>query len=297
MLATLVHEPFDRPGWVYEEKYDGVRLLAYKEGTRVHLLSRNDIERTATYSDVAQAIRRLPARTLLLDGEVVAFDRRGVSRFQLLQKGTAPRAYEIFDCLYGDGRDLRRAPLTERRKMLEQALTDGDILRCARRLGKDGLEAYRLARRRGLEGIIAKDPHAPYEEKRSDKWLKVKVRQEEEFVIGGYTAPRGARTKFGALLLGAYDARGRLRYVGKVGTGFTQSTLDVLYKKLKPLVRATPAFIDAPRARDAAYVSPRLVAQIGFEEWTDDWKLRQPAYLGLREDKKPGEVVHPEALP
>jgi bifunctional non-homologous end joining protein LigD len=297
MLATLVHEPFDRPGWVYEEKYDGFRLLAYKEGSRVHLLSRNDHDRTATYPDVAQAVGRLPARTLLLDGEVVAFDRRGVSRFQLLQQGTAPRAYEVFDCLYENGRDLRRAPLTARRDALEQAVPDGDILHCARRLAANGLAAYRLARRRGLEGVIAKDERSPYEEKRSNKWLKVKVRQEDEFVIGGYTAPRGARTKFGALLLGAYDVKGRLRYVGKVGTGFTRHTLDSLYAKLKPSVRATAPFIDPPRERDATYVAPQLVAEIAYEEWTADWKLRQPAFLGLRDDKKPTDVLHPEAMP
>ncbi|HLW47860.1 MAG TPA: non-homologous end-joining DNA ligase [bacterium] len=297
MLATLVPEPFHRPGWVYEEKYDGFRILAYKEGPRVRLLSRNDNDRTATYSDIAQGVSRLVPRTLLLDGEIVAFDRRGVSRFQLLQKGTAPRAYAVFDCLYDNGRDLRRAPLTARRRALEKTVPDDGIVRRARRLEMTGLEAYRYARRRGLEGIIAKDEQSAYEEKRSSKWLKVKVRHEEEFVIGGYTAPRGARTKFGALLLGAYDAHGRLRYVGKVGTGFTRQTLDSLYSKLTPLVRSTPAFIDPPRERDAVYVTPRLVAQIAFEEWTADWKLRQPAFLGLRDDKKASEVVHPEAVP
>ena len=297
MLATLVHEPFHRPGWIYEEKYDGYRILAYKEGGRVRLVSRNAKDRTGTYGDVADAVRALPSRTLLLDGEVVAFDRRGVSRFQLLQQGQIGPAYAVFDCLYANGRDLRREPLATRRRMLESALTDRAPLRLARRLAGDGLAAYRLAKRRGLEGLIAKDADAPYVEGRSGKWLKVKVRQEEELVIGGYTAPSGARSRFGALLLGAYDGNGKLRYVGKVGTGFTEQSLESLYRRFRPLIRETPPFADPPRARDVTYLAPRLVAQIAFEEWTADWKLRQPAFLGLRDDKKPEEVSLPEAPP
>lgn len=295
MLATLVHEPFHRPGWIYEEKYDGYRILAYKEGTRVQLLSRNANDRTETYGDVADAVRALSSRTLLLDGEVVAFDRRGISRFQLLQQGHAPREYAVFDCLYRDGRDLRREPLTARWRALEAAVQERTALRVARRLAANGLTAYRLAKRKGLEGIIAKDEEAPYIEGRSGKWLKVKVRQEEEFVIGGYTAPEGARTRFGALLLGVHDGQGKLRYVGKVGTGFTQQSLDSLYRKFQPLVRERSPFADPPRDRGVTYLSPRLVAQIAFEEWTADWRLRQPAFLGLRDDKKPEEVVLPNA--
>jgi len=297
MLATLVHEPFHRPGWVYEEKYDGIRILAYKEGARVRLMSRNANDRTATYGDVAAAVRALPSQTLLLDGEIVAFDRRGVSRFQLLQQGQMRPAYAVFDCLYIDGRDLRREPLTTRRRALERALTDRDPLRLARRLAGDGLAAYRLAERRGLEGLIAKDAQAPYVEGRSGTWLKVKVRQEDEFVIGGFTAPGGARTRFGALLLGAYGGNGKLRYVGKVGTGFTAQSLDSLYRTFRPLIRETSPFADPPRGRGVTHLAPRLVAQVAFEEWTADWKLRQPAFLGLRDDKKPEEVILPGTPP
>ncbi len=297
MLATLVHEPFHRPGWIYEEKYDGYRILAYKVGARVRLLSRNMKDRTSTYGDVAEAVRALPSRTLLLDGEVVAFDRRGVSRFQLLQQGQARPAYAVFDCLYQDGRDLRREPLAARRRALESALRTRGPLRLARRLASNGLAAYRLAKRRGFEGIIAKDLGAPYVQGRSGEWLKVKVRQEEEFVIGGYTAPGGARTRFGALLLGAHDRHGELRFVGKVGTGFTGQSLDSLYRTFQPLIRKTSPFVDPPRARGVTHLSPRLVAQVAFEEWTADWKLRQPAFLGLRNDKKPAEVILPAARP
>lgn len=295
MLATLVRDPFDRPGWIYEEKYDGYRILAYKEGDRVRLLSRNAKDRTQTYPDVAEAVRALRSETLLLDGEVVAFDRHRVSRFQLLQQGQAPAVYVVFDCLYKDGRDLRREPLSARRRALEAAAADRGPLRLARRLGTNGLAAYHLARRRGFEGLVAKDLSAPYVQARSREWLKVKVRQEDEFVIGGYTAPVGSRQRFGALLLGAHDRGGKLRYVGKVGTGFTGQSLGSLYRAFQPLVRETSPFTNPPRERGVTHLSPRFVAQIAYEEWTDDRKLRQPAFLGLRDDKKPAEVVLPEA--
>ncbi|HEV8611465.1 MAG TPA: non-homologous end-joining DNA ligase [Thermoanaerobaculia bacterium] len=293
MLATLVQEPFHYPGWVYEEKYDGYRILAYKEGDRVKLLSRNAKDRTGTFSDVARALERLRERTLLLDGEVAAFDRNLVSRFQLLQRGDVPYVYAVFDCLYRNGRDLRNEQLSVRRDLLEEAIGDTDHLVAARRLHSNGFKAYEQAKRRGYEGVVGKDASAPYIEGRSRKWLKVKVHQEEEFVIGGYTPPAGSRPYLGALLLGAYSGSD-LRYVGKVGTGFTQKTLATLYKKFQPLVRKTPPFVDPPRERGAVWLAPKLVAQIRFQEWTHDWKLRQPVFLGLRDDKSPDEVIFPE---
>jgi bifunctional non-homologous end joining protein LigD len=296
MLATLVREPFQRPGWVYEEKYDGYRILAYKEGPRVRLLSRNDKDRTEAFRDIADAVAGLPARTLLLDGEVVAFDRRRISRFQLLQQGEAPRSYVVFDCLYRDGRDLRREPLPVRREALEAVVGPRGTVHLARRLAANGLTAYRIAKERGFEGIIAKDAAAPYIEDRSNRWLKVKVRREDEFVIGGYTAPRGAREKFGALLLGAYGRGGRLHYVGKVGTGFTSQTLTSLHKAFRPLVRSSPPFADPPRERGATYLAPRLVAEIAYEELTADGRLRQPAFLGLRDDKDARDVTLPRPV-
>ncbi|HKX16872.1 MAG TPA: non-homologous end-joining DNA ligase [bacterium] len=295
MLATLVRDPFDRPGWVYEEKYDGYRILAYKEGSRVRLLSRNDNDRTEAFDDVARAVRELPGCALLLDGEVAAFDRRGVSRFQLLQQGAGHRSYMVFDCLYQDGRDLRTAPLPIRRAAVEAVVGTRGVVRRARRLASNGLAAYGAAKGRGFEGIIAKDSSAPYVEGRSNKWLKVKIRKEDEFVIGGYTPPRGAREKFGALLLGAHDDRGRLVYVGKVGTGFTAGALADLHRKFQSLVRHTPPFENPPRERDATYLVPRLVAEIAYEELTADRKLRQPSFLGLRDDKDAGDVTLPEA--
>lgn len=296
MLATLVDKPFHRPGWVYEEKYDGYRILAYKEEKRVTLLSRNGKDRTESFADVAKAVATLRDRTLLLDGEAVAFDRRLVSRFQLLQQGEVPVVFAAFDCLYRNGRDLREKPLWTRRGILETAIGETDRLFASRRLGPDGLEAFRLAQKKGFEGMVAKNGASVYVERRSREWLKVKVNQEEEFVIGGYTAPAGTRTHFGALLLGAYRGAD-LRYVGSVGTGYTQKTLASLHRGFQPLVRKTPPFADPPRIKGATWLAPKLVAQVAFHEWTDEAKLRQPVFLGLRDDKRPGEVVLPEQFP
>jgi bifunctional non-homologous end joining protein LigD len=293
MLATLVAKPFDRDGWVCEEKYDGYRILAYKEGPKVTLLSRNAKDRTSAFADVAAAVGALEDSTLLLDGEVVAFDSRGISRFQLLQQGNAPQAYAVFDCLYRNGRDLRHEPLSIRRRELEAAIHKSTKrLFVGRRLAGDGISAFREAKRKELEGLIAKDDSSPYEERRSRKWLKVKVHQEEEFVIGGFTAPRGSRQHLGALLLGAYRSKD-FHFVGKVGTGFSEQTLKSLAKLLRTLIRKDSAFVDPPREKNTTWLEPRLVAQIAFEEWTADRKLRQPVFLGLRDDKAPRECVLP----
>jgi bifunctional non-homologous end joining protein LigD len=291
MLATLVDEPFHRKGWVYEEKYDGYRILAYKEGAEVTLSSRNAKDRTGTFSEIARAIASLPDRSLLLDGEAVAFDRKLVSRFQLLQQGEAT-VYAVFDCLYRNGRDLRNEPLPVRRAELEAAIGDTERLFPSRRLDADGLKAYRTAKRRGYEGLVAKDASAPYIEGRSTKWLKVKAKQEEEFVVAGYTVPAGSRKHFGALLIGAYRGHD-LHYVGRVGTGFPQKTLSELHRRFQPLVRKASPFVAPPREKGATWLAPKLVAQIAFQEWTHDQKLRQPVFLGLRDDKKPSDVVLP----
>src|SRR5579883_897870 len=204
MLATLVRKPFHTPGWVYEEKYDGYRILAYKEGERVTLLSRNGNDRTATYPSVARAIAQIRLRSVLLDGEVVAFDKQKVSRFQLLQVGSASPVFAVFDCLYSSSGDLRREPLETRRAAAESAIDEIKGLMLSRRLAENGLEAFKIARKRGYEGLVAKDSSSPYIEGRSTKWLKVKVHQEEEMIIAGFTKPEGSRQYFGALLLGAY---------------------------------------------------------------------------------------------
>ena len=293
MLATLVSKPFDEPGWVFEEKYDGIRVLAYKEGKRVSLLSRNDVERTKDFPEVVAAIAALKPACLLLDGEVVVFDRSRVSRFQLLQQRKGHTSYAVFDCLYADSKDLRREALSVRRTILEKVVPTSRILLLSRRLSSNGFESYKLAKRRGYEGLIAKDGSSPYIERRSRDWLKVKVHQEDEFVIVGFTAPQGSRQHFGALLLGAYEDA-TLRYVGKVGTGFDKNTLGTLYKQFRPLTVDKLALLDSPRERDVTLLKPKLVAQISYQELTADKKLRQPVFLGLRDDKRPNEVVLPE---
>jgi bifunctional non-homologous end joining protein LigD len=298
MLATLIKEPFQQSGWVYEEKYDGYRILAYKEGGKVTLLSRNAKDRSAHFDAVTVALSALKHETLLLDGEVVAFDRKGVSRFQLLQNLGSQLHYAVFDCLYVNGRDLRGEPLSARRAELEKILGKPagkqPTLFSSARLAANGLKAYEIAKRKGFEGVVAKDESSRYVEGRSGKWLKFKVKQEDEFIIVGYTAPAGAREHFGALLLAANEGD-ELRFVGKVGTGFSQDSLAKLFRKFQPLVRAKASVVDPPRERDVTWLAPRLVAQIAYGEWTDDRKLRQPVFLGLRDDKRPEEVTLPEA--
>jgi bifunctional non-homologous end joining protein LigD len=294
MLATLVGEPFQEPGWVYEEKYDGIRILAYKEGSQVTLLSRNDKNRTESFAAVARAIGALRPATLLLDGEVIAMDRHNISRFQLLQREIGRAHYAVFDCLYASGRDLRHEPFSTRRAELERLVFESDELILSRRLSANGNEAFRVAKRRGYEGVVAKRRAAAYVEGRSREWRKIKVHQEDELIIMGYTKPSGSREYFGALLLGAYKNR-KLKYVGRVGTGFTRGVLASLYRKFQPLKRKQPPVEDLTRIQGVTFLAPKLVAQISYTEWTKDGKLRHPVFLGLRDDKDPNDVSFPEA--
>ncbi len=289
MLATLVDAPFTRANWIFEEKYDGVRMLAYKEDSRVKLVSRNNIDRSDRYPRIAEAVGKLNADTLLLDGEVVVFDSKRVSRFQLLQQGKGKPQYAMFDCLYYNGEDLRCEPLSHRREILESVSPIPANLLLSAHLALDGLKAFKIARQRGYEGIVAKNLASYYQSRRSHDWLKVKVHHEQEFVIAGFTKPKGSRTDFGALLLGFYNGKG-FHYAGKVGTGFDDETLSALRRAFRPLIQHKSPFVEKVPERDATFLKPRLVAQISFTEWTDDNKLRHPVYLGLRDDKKPTEV-------
>jgi bifunctional non-homologous end joining protein LigD len=207
-----------------------------------------------------------------------------------LQQGKGEPQYAVFDCLYKDGKDLRRAPLGVRRSTLEQVVSSDATVHAATRVAEDGIEAFEFAVAHGLEGVIGKDSSSPYVEGRSRAWRKVKVNQREEFVIGGFTAPAGSRQHFGALLLGTYN-RDRLHYVGKVGTGFNDEILGSLHQRMKRLARSKSPFSSEVKERSATFIAPKLVAQIAFTERTKDGKLRHPVYLGLRDDKAAREVV------
>jgi len=301
-LATLVATPPEGGDWVHEIKLDGYRILLRVERGRARLLTRNRQDWTSRFSAIAEAALSLPVKEALLDGEVVALDRAGVSSFQALQQSAEPVAgrtiaYVAFDLLFLDGRDLRRQPLLERKRALARVLgrraRDGRI-RYSEHFDEPGRDVYARACKMALEGIVSKRKEAPYTSGRGQGWLKVKCVARQEFVIGGYTDPEGARTEFGALLLGVHDAGGRLVYAGRVGTGFSQATLAALGPRLRKLVqRQSPFSAEGPRppAGGAHWVKPTLVGEVAFTEWTRDGLLRHPAFEGLREDKPASEIV------
>jgi bifunctional non-homologous end joining protein LigD len=296
MLATLSPSIVEGPEWVFEEKYDGIRAVAGRERGKVKIWSRTLQDLTNGFPNVVEAVGGLEGGDLMIDGELVALDAKGVSRFQLLQRrgsfGSSPTRYAVFDLLIVEGGTLMKRPLVERRASLERVIgRRTDPIFISRRMVCDGKAAYHEAKRLGWEGIIAKDETSSYEPGvRSKDWRKVKVRKESEFVIGGYTAPKGGRQHLGALLVGLYDGP-KLRYVGKVGTGFTEETLEMLSGKLERLRKDRSPFDPPPPIRDATWVRPQLVAQLVYAEWTADGKLRQPAFLGLRTDKDPSECT------
>jgi DNA ligase D-like protein (predicted ligase) len=291
MKAVLTAERPAGAEWVFERKLDGIRCLAVKAGGRTKLYSRNELSLNERYPSLAAALDADPADGFVLDGEAVAFVR-GRDRF-----GGAEGAelfYYVFDVLVAGGRDVRRLPLEERRDVLSSVLGWRDPVRMTEQLTGDGAALLADACRDGWEGLIAKRLGTPYVSTRSRDWLKLKCTRGQELVIGGFTAPRGARTDLGALLVGHFDGD-RLRYAGKVGTGFTRATLRELSERLAPLVRETSPFEPEkgiPRA--ATWVEPELVAQVAFMEWTPDGRLRHPSFLGLRFDKAAREVKREE---
>jgi DNA ligase D-like protein (predicted ligase) len=302
MLATLTHEHFSRPDWIYERKLDGERILAYRNGDEVRLLSRNKKPLNATYPEVAAALGAQPETSFIIDGEVVAFkgdrtsfealqERIGVSDAEEALRRGIKVYYYVFDILYLAGYTLTQLPLVCRKELLRRAIVYKDPLRYLDYRKEHGVEYFGEACKAGWEGLLAKKSDSPYEHRRSDSWLKFKCVNEQEFVVGGYTEPKGKRLCLGALLVGYYGG-GKLVYAGKVGTGYSDEALRRLCKAMAPLERATSPFDedDLP-TREVHWLEPKLVAQIGFEEWTQYNKLRQPRFMGLRDDKEPEKVI------
>jgi bifunctional non-homologous end joining protein LigD len=302
MLAVLSDERFSDPGWIFERKLDGERCLAFRRGGQVRLESRTRQLLNDTYPELVPPLRSQRSKDFIVDGEIVAFEGAQTSfarlqrRLQLHDPATARRSgiavyYYVFDLLHLDGHDTTGLGLRERKALLRRALEFGDPLRLLWHRNRDGEGYYRQACGRGWEGLIAKRADAHYQQRRSRDWLKFKCVNQQELVIGGWTDPTGKRERFGALLVGYYE-RGKLRYAGKVGTGYSDEVLRDLGDKLEALGRAQPPFDgDGLPRRGVHWVRPELVAQIGFTEVTGDGKLRHPRFLGLRRDKDPREVV------
>ena len=302
-LATPAHEPPDGGDWLHEIKYDGYRIAA-RVDDGVQLFSRNGLDWTHRFPAVAEALAGLPASGTWLDGEAVVFDERGVSDFGALQRALKEGrpedvTYVAFDLLFDDGDDLRELPLTERKRRLERLLRRGGrglhgVVRYGDHIEGRGDAVFEEACLQGLEGLVSKRADGPYAGRRTRSWLKAKCGRRQEFVVGGFTEPSGARHGLGALLLGVHDEEGALRYAGRVGSGFDDATLTRLAKRLRALERRTPPFSDPPRgaqARGVHWASPSLVAEVTFTEWTGDGQLRHPVFKGLREDKPAAEVV------
>ncbi|MGW1677409.1 non-homologous end-joining DNA ligase [Saccharopolyspora sp. NPDC002376] len=300
-LATLTHHRFSDSGWIFERKLDGVRVIAGCDGGRPVLWSRSRKRVDAAYPEVVDALAEQGADQFVIDGEVVAFegDRTSFARLQKRIHLTDPKAarrtgvtiyYYAFDLIAFGGVDLTGLSLRTRKRLLRECFEFTDPLRfSAHRVGT-GEEFFREACRRGWEGLIAKRADRPYRGGRGRDWLKLKCVADQEFVIGGFTDPKGSRFGFGALLVGYYQGD-RLRYAGKVGTGYDERTLRNLRTELDARSRNTSPFADEVTEPAVHWVSPDLVAQIGFTEWTDDGKLRHPRFSGLRNDKLPEDVV------
>jgi DNA ligase D-like protein (predicted ligase) len=302
MLATLVAQPFSRTGWLFEAKFDGERCLVLRCGADIQLLSRNQKRLNDRYPELVAAFGTQRTERFSVDGEIVTFEG-DITSFSKLQqrmqvrypseqlRRKIPVWIYLFDLVHLEGYDTRQLPLYKRKELLQEALDFKDPIRFTTHRETAGEAYYRDACRKGWEGIIAKNVGSVYVSKRSREWLKFKCTKAQEFVIGGYTDPKGLRIGFGALLVGYYKA-GKLVYAGKVGTGFDEETLRRLGRQLAQLETKTSPFVasDPPR-RGAHWVKPKLVAQIGFSEWTREGKLRHPRYLGLRFDKKLSQVV------
>jgi len=315
MLATSVEKPFDNPDWLFEIKWDGYRAVAFLSSGKVRPVSRNQNDLTGQFPELHDLPRFIKAETAILDGEVVALDDQGRSSFSLMQQRTGFRshgrrvtaradisiAYYIFDLIYLDGYDLRRVPLEERKAALNRILTPNQLIRYSEHF-PGGVALFEAAKQQGLEGILAKLRGSFYEERRSREWLKIKITQTVDCVVGGYTEPEGGRQYFGSLVLGLYNEKIQLIHVGHAGSGFDTVTLKQIWEVLKPLETSCNPFHGPVETKPAHWVRPKLVAEVKFTEWTHETaegglKLRAPVFMGLREDKDPKECTLAGQIP
>lgn len=301
MLATLVDKPFSNPEWIFETKWDGFRATCFVENGRARFVSRNQLDMTHQYPELVGVGQQVDAQEAILDGEIVALDRDGMPRFQLLQPrvgrkkqsdveallGKAHIVYFAFDLLYVDGHDLTSCSVVERKAALERILRPTGFIKFSEHIEGDGEAFFAQIEKFRLEGMMAKRAASQYVQRRNADWLKVKTVERSEVVVAGYTAPRGSRSHFGALVVGLYRDR-KLHYVAHIGGGFNQRTLEKIYKLMQPLKVKRSAFVEPPKTNEPVqWLKPKLVAEVKFSEWTADEHLRHPVFVGLREDKRP----------
>ena len=316
MLATAVEEPFDDPDWLFEIKWDGYRAIAFVEDGKVRLVSRNQNDLTPQFSELRGLAEFVKAKSAVLDGEIVALDEQGRSSFSLMQQRTGIRSggrrvagrsdvdvsYYVFDLIYLDGYDLRRVSLEDRKNALSQIITSDHIIRYSEHFPEHGMALFDAAKQQGLEGILAKRRGSCYEERRTREWLKIKITQTVDCVVGGYTDPEGTRLYFGSLVLGLYDEKGQLIHVGQAGTGFNHVTLTQIWHTLHKLETPKSPFTSPVDAAHVHWVKPQLVAEIKFTEWTHETaegglKLRAPVFLRLRDDKDARQCTLASQIP
>ena len=295
MLATLSDKPFNSKDWIFEIKWDGYRVITRKKGNEIHLSSRNQLSFDNKFSSIRSALKAVKG-SAVLDGEVIAVDEKGNPSFQKLQNfqktGIGTIAYYVFDLLWYDGYSLKELPVIERKDLLKGIIPEMDNVFFCEHIEEKGKELFRQAKKMGLEGIIAKEKSGKYyENSRSTGWLKIKTVEAMEAVICGYTAPRGSRKFFGALILGVYD-KNELVYIGHTGTGFNYSNQEDTYKLLQKYVTGSSPFTDPPKPNaPVTWLKPKLVCEVKYSEMTEDRILRHPVFMRMRNDKKPQEVT------